>query len=176
MENFVDKNRKQELDKLCRQFRIDLIEMLHQSQSGHPGSSLSVAEIMTTLYFEKMMGLDAKKPSAPGRDRFVLSKGHAAPMLYIILAELGYFPKEDLMTLRQLGSHLQGHPNIKTTSGIDYSSAPLGQGLSVGLGMSLSAKMKNWTILLMWCSATGRFRRALYGKRQWLRLNSGPTT
>lgn len=125
--------------------------MLYTAQTGHPGSSLSAVEIMTTLYFEKMNGIDPKNPKAYDRDRFVLGKGHAAPTLYIILAELGFFPKEDLNTLRKLGSHLQGHPNIKATPGIDYSSAPIGQGLSVGLGMALAAKLdkKDYTIYVV---------------------------
>lgn len=137
----MDLIKKQAIEKMCWQFRKDLINMLFLSQTGHPGSSLSAVEILTTLYFDKMNGIKPENPEAQGRDRFVLGKGHAAPILYIILAELGFFPKEDLKTLRKLGSHLQGHPNIKRTPGIDYSSAPIGQGLSVGLGMALAAKL-----------------------------------
>lgn len=137
----MDYIKKQALQKKCLQIRYDLINMLFTAQTGHPGSSLSVVEILTTLYFDKMNGINPEDPKAPDRDRFVLGKGHAAPTLYIILAELGFFPKEDLKTLRKLGSHLQGHPNIKKTPGIDYSSAPIGQGLSVGIGMALAAKL-----------------------------------
>lgn len=137
----MDFIKKQALQKMCLQIRYDLINMLFTAQTGHPGSSLSAVEILTTLYFDKMNGINPEDSKTPDRDRFVLGKGHAAPTLYIILAELGFFPKEDLKTLRKLGSHLQGHPNIKTTPGIDYSSAPIGQGLSVGLGMALAAKL-----------------------------------
>ena len=139
MENKNDP--KNIIDPLCKKFRIDLIRILYKSQSGHPGASLSAMEIITTLYYLKMKGIDNKDSCAPNRDRFVLSKGHAAPALYIVLAELGYFPKEDLITLRGLDSHLQGHPCVSKTPGIDYSSAPLGQGLSVGVGMALAAKL-----------------------------------
>lgn len=137
----MDFTKKQVLQEKCLQFRYDLINMLFKAQTGHPGSSLSAVEILTTLYFEKMIGIDSKYPESTDRDRLVLGKGHAAPILYIILAELGFFPKEDLKTLRKLGSHLQGHPNVKATPGIDYSSAPIGQGLSVGVGMALAAKL-----------------------------------
>ena len=129
------------IDPLCRRFRADLIELLYGTQTGHPGASLSAMEIITTLYYLKLKGLQPGQECSPERDRFVLSKGHAAPSLYIVLAELGFFPKEDLPGLRSLGSHLQGHPCVAKTPGIDYSSAPLGQGLSVGLGLALAAKL-----------------------------------
>ena len=135
--------KKQQLEGLCKKFRIDIIELLHKIQTGHPGGSLSAAEIVTTLYFEKMNNLDPNNPAAPGRDRFILSKGHAAPILYFALAEKGFFPKEEMKDLRQLGCHLQGHPCARKTPGIDLSTGPLGLGLSAGIGMALTAKLDN---------------------------------
>lgn len=132
---------KQYLDSLCQKFRIDLIELLYKIQTGHPGGSLSAVEIITTLYFKKMNHLDPKSPESAKRDRFILSKGHAAPILYLVLAEKGFFPKEELKTLRQTGSCLQGHPCSRKTPGVDLSTGPLGLGLSAGIGMSLSAKL-----------------------------------
>ncbi len=129
------------INPLCRRFRQDLIKLLYGTQTGHPGASLSAMELITTLYYFKMNGVDPTDACNPGRDRFVLSKGHAAPTLYIVLAELGFFPKDDLPGLRSLGCHLQGHPCVAKTPGIDYSSAPLGQGLSYALGIALAAKL-----------------------------------
>lgn len=143
--------RKIYLERLCRKLRRDLISLLYSKQTGHPGGSLSSTEIMATLYFEKIKidPLDAKNPE---RDRFILSKGHAAPMLYLILAERGFFPKEELCTLRQLNSRLQGHPCSKKTPGVELSTGPLGLGLSAGLGMALAAKLDGkgyYTYVLM---------------------------
>lgn len=134
--------KKEYLESLCKKFRIDLIELLHSIQTGHPGGSLSAAEIVTTLYFDKM-NVDPNDAKCQARDRFVLSKGHAAPILYLALAEKGFFPKEDLKNLRQLNSHLQGHPCARKTAGIELSTGPLGLGLSAGLGMALAAKIDN---------------------------------
>ena len=131
---------KEYLEYLCKTFRVELIKLLHKIQTGHPGGSLSATEIMTTLYFEKM-NIDPHNPTWDERDRFVLGKGHAAPMLYFALAERGFFPKEDLQTLRQLNSHLQGHPCAKTTTGVELSTGPLGLGLPAALGMALAAKL-----------------------------------
>jgi len=131
---------KANLERLCKGLRQDLIKLLHGIQTGHPGGSLSSAEIMTTLYFEKLK-VDAKNPRDPNRDRFVLGKGHAAPMLYMILAEKGFFPKSELVTLRQIGSKLQGHPCALKVPGIELSTGPLGLGLPAGLGMALAAKL-----------------------------------
>ena len=131
---------KANLERLCKGFRQDLITLLHGIQTGHPGGSLSSVEIMTTLYFEKLK-VDAKQPNDPNRDRFVLGKGHAAPMLYMILAEMGFFPKSELVTLRQLNSTLQGHPCALKTCGVELSTGPLGLGLPAGLGMALGAKL-----------------------------------
>lgn len=134
--------RKNELDALCNKFRIDLIELLHSIQTGHPGGSLSVCEILTALYFEKAK-VDSKNPQWPERDRIVLTKGHAAPMLYRVLAEKGFFPVEEMKTLRQFNSRLQGHPCALSTPGVELSTGPLGIGLSASLGMSIGLKYSN---------------------------------
>ncbi len=138
----MTKERKAELEKLCQRFRNELIDILYEIQTGHPGGSLSCTEILTTLYFEKM-NINGNNPKAEGRDRFILSKGHAAPVLYIILAELGYFPKDELKTLRQINSNLQGHPCAHKTKGVELSTGPLGLGLSAGLGMCMGEKIKD---------------------------------
>ncbi len=117
------------------------MDMLHGAQSGHPGGSLSVCEILTSLYFEKAE-IDPKNPKDPNRDRIILSKGHAAPMLYIELAEKGFFPKDELKTLRCLDTRMQGHPSSKNTPGVDLTAGPLGMGLSAGVGMSVALKLK----------------------------------
>lgn len=134
--------RKIELEALCLQFRNELVDLLHSIQTGHPGGSLSCTEIITTLYYEKMNS-NPQNPKMEGRDIFVLSKGHAAPMLYLVLAHLGYFPKSELKTLRQINSNLQGHPCVHKTKGIELSTGPLGLGLGAALGMSLSERLKN---------------------------------
>lgn len=131
---------KSQLNELCKKFRIDIIETLHSIQTGHPGGSLSVCEILTTLYFEKAK-VDPKNPKWENRDRIVLTKGHAAPMLYRVLAEKGFFPVEEMKTLRQLNSRLQGHPNALETPGVELSTGPLGIGLSAALGMALGLKL-----------------------------------
>ena len=133
--------RKQELESLCLRFRNELIDLLHEIQTGHPGGSLSCLEILTTLYTEKM-NHDPKNPKMEGRDRLILSKGHAAPILYMNLAEQGYFKKEELKTLRQINSSLQGHPCMHKTSGVELSTGPLGLGLGAGLGMCLGERLK----------------------------------
>ena len=127
--------------------RKGIVESVHSAKAGHPGGSLSAADVFTFLYFEEM-DIDPKKPKKPGRDRFVLSKGHTAPGLYSVLANRGYFPVADLLTLRHIGSYLQGHPCVQHTPGIDASSGSLGQGLSVAVGMALSAKMggEGWRV------------------------------
>lgn len=132
--------RREELEALCQKFRIDLIRQLHSAQTGHPGGSLSVCEILTTLFFEKAKS-NPTSPRDPSRDRIILSKGHAAPMLYRILAEKGFFPVEDFAGLRQYGSHLQGHPCPSHTPGVEIPSGPLGLGLSAGVGMALSLRL-----------------------------------
>ena len=131
---------KEKLEKLCNQFRIDVLDVLHQRQTGHPGGSLSGCEILTTLYFEEM-DVDPKDPQKADRDRLVLCKGHAAPMLYRVLAEKGFFPVEEMKTLRCLNSRLQGHPNPLDTPGVDAATGPLGIGISAALGMALGLKL-----------------------------------
>ncbi len=131
---------KLELLKTANEIRKGIVSSVHSAKAGHPGGSLSATEVFTYLYFEEM-NIDPKNPTDPDRDRFVLSKGHTAPGLYSTLAERGYFPKEDLLTLRHLGSYLQGHPDMKHIPGVDMSSGSLGQGISAAVGMALSAKM-----------------------------------
>ena len=128
------------LKKHANEVRKGIIEGVHAAKSGHPGGSLSAADILTYLYFEEMH-VDPANPQDPARDRLVLSKGHAAPALYAVLAEKGFFPKEELTTLRHIGSRLQGHPNMNDTPGVDMSTGSLGQGVSVAVGMALSAQM-----------------------------------
>ena len=128
-----------ELEKIANEIRKSIVTAVHSAKSGHPGGSLSAADIFTYLYFEEM-NVDPKNPKDANRDRFVLSKGHVAPGLYSTLAEKGYFPKEDLVTLRHTGSYLQGHPDMKHIPGVDMSSGSLGQGLSAACGMALGAK------------------------------------
>ncbi|SEQ15073.1 transketolase [Lachnospiraceae bacterium RM5] len=131
-----------ELEIKANEIRKGIIKAVHAAKSGHPGGSLSAADIMTYLYFEEM-NIDPENPDDKNRDRFVLSKGHVAPALYSTLAHRGYFPVEDLLTLRKVGSYLQGHPDMKGTKGVDMSSGSLGQGISVACGMALSAKLSN---------------------------------
>ena len=131
---------KLELEKIAVEVRKGIITGVHSAKSGHPGGSLSAAEIFTYLYFVEM-NVDPKNPKDPNRDRFVLSKGHVAPGLYATLAQKGYFPVEELKGLRHIGSMLQGHPDMKHIPGIDMSSGSLGQGFSAAVGMALAAKM-----------------------------------
>ena len=133
---------KLELQKKANEVRKGIVTAVHSAKAGHPGGSLSAADIFTYLYFEEM-NIDPKDPKKPDRDRFVLSKGHTAPGLYSALANRGYFPVEDLKTLRHLGSYLQGHPCMQETPGVDMSSGSLGQGISAAVGMALAAKLDN---------------------------------
>lgn len=130
----------QELQQRAKAVRRHIITMLGEAGSGHPGGSLSAADIVSVLYFDTMK-LDPEKPDWPERDRFVLSKGHAAPVLYAALAEKGFFPQEELMTLRKLGSRLQGHPDMKKLPGVEMSTGSLGQGLSAASGMALGLRL-----------------------------------
>lgn len=132
-------NEKIELQKTACKVRIGIIESLHSAKAGHPGGSLSATEAFTYLYF-KEMNVDPKNPKWDDRDRFVLSKGHTAPGLYAALAIKGFFPTEDLLTLRHIDSYLQGHPNMNTVPGVDMSTGSLGQGISAAAGMALGAK------------------------------------
>ncbi len=133
---------KLELQKTANEVRKGIVTAVHSAKAGHPGGSLSAADIFTYLYFEEM-NIDPKDPKKADRDRFVLSKGHTAPGLYSVLANRGYFPVEDLKTLRHLGSYLQGHPCMQETPGVDMSSGSLGQGISAAVGMALAAKLDN---------------------------------
>ncbi len=135
----MDKQTKTELEKIAVKVRMGIIEGVHAAKAGHPGGSLSCVEILTYLYFNKM-NVDPKNPKWEKRDRFVLSKGHAAPALYATLAQKGYFDEKELLNLRQIGSMLQGHPDLKKIPGVDMSTGSLGQGISAAVGMALSSK------------------------------------
>jgi len=130
---------KAELISISKEIKKNIIEMIYEAKSGHPGGSLSCADIITYLYYEKM-NVDVEKPKDLNRDRFVLSKGHAAPALYSVLAEKGYFPKEELKKLRKIGALLQGHPDSKHICGVDVSTGSLGQGISNAVGMALGLR------------------------------------
>lgn len=134
-------SQKKELSIAACKVRMSIIEATHAARSGHPGGSLSAADMFTYLYC-KELNIDPQNPKWEQRDRFVLSKGHTAPGLYAALAHRGYFPSEDLLTLRHVDSHLQGHPNMHTTPGVDMSTGSLGQGVSIAAGMALMAKHK----------------------------------
>ena len=131
---------KLKLMKTANEIRKGIVSSVHSAKAGHPGGSLSAADIFTYLYFEELR-IDPKEPKKADRDRFVLSKGHTAPGLYSALAERGYFPKEDLLTLRHVGSYLQGHPDMKHIPGVDMSSGSLGLGISAAVGMAIAGKM-----------------------------------
>jgi transketolase len=131
----------EELEKMAVVIRCDIIDMICTAAAGHPGGSLSAADVVTALYF-RVMRIDPKNPDWPDRDRFILSKGHACPVWYAALAERGYFDKSHLKTLRRMGSILQGHPDMRKTPGIDMTAGSLGHGLSAGLGMALSGKLQ----------------------------------
>ena len=131
---------KLELQKTAVEVRKGIVTSVHSAKAGHPGGSLSAADIFTYLYFEEM-NVDPKNPKKENRDRFVLSKGHTAPGLYSVLAQKGFFPVEDLVTLRHIGSYLQGHPDMKNIPGVDMSSGSLGQGISAAVGMAIAGKI-----------------------------------
>jgi len=130
-----------ELAGTATQIRLDVLDMVYRAQSGHLGGSFSAAEILACLYFRQMR-LDPADPCWPARDRFLLSKGHAAPALYAVLARRGYMPIDELRTLRCLNSRLQGHPDCKKTPGVEMGAGPLGHGISVGVGMALAARLE----------------------------------
>ncbi len=131
---------KSELAEKARNIRMDVLKMVAEAKSGHPGGSLSAADIVTALYFS-VMKVDSSRPKWADRDRLVLSKGHASPLLYAVLAEKGFFPKEDLKTFRKIDSRLQGHPDMEKTRGVDASTGSLGQGLSIANGMALAGRL-----------------------------------
>lgn len=130
-----------ELEQRANDMRIDIVRMIAEAGSGHPGGSLSCTDILTALYFGGVMNHDPANPAEPARDRFVLAKGHAAPALYAALAHAGYFPREELRTLRKLGTRLQGHPDCKLCPGVEVSTGSLGQGLSIACGMAAGLKL-----------------------------------
>lgn len=136
----MESSKKLELSRIANNIRISIIEEVYNAKCGHPGGSLSIADILTYLYFEEM-NIDPSNSKKIDRDRFVLSKGHTVPALYAILAERGFFPKEDLKTLRKTASYLQGHPDMKGVPGVDMSTGSLGQGISTACGMALSSKL-----------------------------------
>ena len=138
----MNQERKAELKTQAKEVRKGIVTAVHSAKSGHPGGSLSAADILTYLYFEEM-NIDPQNPKKADRDRLVLSKGHIAPALYSVLSHRGYFPTSDLTTLRHTGSYLQGHPDMKHIPGVDMSSGSLGQGLSAAVGMALNAKLDN---------------------------------
>jgi transketolase len=140
MANRLSPHQKNEIDSRARAVRRHIIAMITTAKSGHPGGSLSAADILVTLYFAAM-NINPRRPASPDRDRFVLSKGHAAPVLYATLAEKGYFPVEELATLRKLDSRMQGHPDMKGIPGVDMSTGSLGQGLSAANGMALAGRL-----------------------------------
>ena len=138
----MERAEKLNLQKIATRIRLGIIEGTFHAKSGHPGGSLSIADTLAYLYW-KEMNIDPANPKMEGRDRLVLSKGHTAPALYAALAERGYFPVEELATLRHIGSRLQGHPNMNDTPGVEMSTGSLGQGISTACGMALAAKLKN---------------------------------
>ena len=153
----MNQQEKKALSITACKVRMGVIEGTYHAKSGHPGGSLSFADIFTYLYF-KEMNIDPKDPKNPDRDRFVLSKGHTAPGLYAALANRGYFPVEDLKTLRHIGSYLQGHPNMNTTPGVDMSTGSLGQGVSVAAGMALGAKYENKNLRVYTATGDGEIQ------------------
>lgn len=138
----IDSVELQNLQEKANNIRKSIIEVVYNAASGHPGGSLSIADVLAVLYF-KELNIDVNNPKDENRDRVVLSKGHCAPALYSALAEKGFLPKEDLKTVRKLNSYLQGHPDMKHTNGVDMTSGSLGQGLSIANGMALSGKLDN---------------------------------
>jgi transketolase len=136
----LTKEETRELQRIAQRIRLGIVKSVAAAASGHPGGSLSVADIMATLYFKEMR-IDSKNPTWPDRDRFVMSKGHAAPALYATLAEAGFIGKEELTTLRKFGSRLQGHPSMRHVPGVEMSTGSLGQGLSAANGMAIAAKL-----------------------------------
>lgn len=133
-----------ELETIARRLRRNIVTSTTKAGSGHPSTSLSMVEVVTVLYFGGVLLYDAGKPDDPGRDRFILSKGHGAPGLYAVLAEAGFFPVEELQTLRVFGSALEGHPNMCRVPGVEASTGSLGQGLSIGIGHALAARLDGW--------------------------------
>ena len=158
---------KLELQKMAVEVRKGIVTGVHSAKSGHPGGSLSAADIFTYLFFEEL-NIDPKNPDKADRDRFVLSKGHTAPGYYAALANRGFFPVEDLTTLRHVGSYLQGHPDKKHIPGVDMSSGSLGQGISAAVGMALSAKLSNDDYRVYTLLGDGEIQEGQVGKQRCL--------
>ena len=161
----------EELKSMAATIRCDIIDMICTAKAGHPGGSLSAADVVTALYF-RVMRIDPENPGWPDRDRFILSKGHACPVWYAALAERGYFDKSHLSTLRRMGSILQGHPDMRKTPGIDMTTGSLGHGLSVGLGMALSGRLLKkdyhvWVIIGDGESQEGSIWEAAMAAAKW---------
>ena len=144
----MEDSKRLSLEKQARKIRRDIVKMVYQAGSGHPGGSLSVTDILTYLYFEELKNISSDNPQNPDRDRFILSKGHCAPALYSCLANRGFFPVEDLSTFRNINSYLQGHPDRNKVPGVDMTTGSLGQGLSCANGMAIAGKMdkKNYRV------------------------------
>ena len=158
---------KKELMKIATKVRMGIIESTHAAKSGHPGGSLSSADMLTYLYFARM-NVNPQNPKDPNRDRFVLSKGHAAPLVYSVLANKGFFPTEELLKLRKPGSFLQGHPDMKHTPGVDMSTGSLGQGISAACGMALAAKLDNKDYRVFTILGDGESEDVRSGRQQCL--------
>jgi transketolase len=165
----------EQLELAARQIRQDIIFMIHTAGAGHPGGSLSAADIVTALYF-RVMRVDPRNPQWPDRDRFILSKGHACPVWYAALAERGFFDRSHLATLRRLDSILQGHADMRKTPGVDMTVGSLGQGFSVGIGMALSGKLRHKDFTSTSSSAMASRKRAPSGKLLWPVPSGGWTT
>ena len=168
----MDKKRVTELSIIANNVRKHALTAVYNAASGHPGGSLSVADVLTLLYFE-VMNVDPKNPKMEDRDRFVLSKGHTAPALYGVLAEKGFIPKEDIKTFRNVNSYLQGHPDMNKVPGVDMSTGSLGQGVSAAGGMALAAKLDNKDILFL---VTVSLRKDRFGSKLCLPLITNLTT
>ena len=153
-------------EKKAKELRAEILKMLYACQSGHPGGSLSCVEMLMALYYD-VMKIDPKNPKDPNRDRFVLSKGHACPTLYAILADLGYFPKEDLANLRQIDSHLQGHPDCNKTPGVDMNTGSLDRALPWLWAWLWPRSMPERSIMFTLYWATASARRAWFGRQRW---------
>jgi hypothetical protein len=164
------------LAAIAHDLRVDVLTMLEKAGSGHPGGSLGMADAFTVLWFGGYLNTDPQNPQWQDRDRFILSNGHICPILYAILAKKGYFPREDLWTLRKLGSPLQGHPDFHHTRGVDCCTGSLGNGVSVALGMALGARLTGRTFRVFAAAATASARRASSGRWPPPPRTTRPTT
>ena len=164
------------LEHQCAQLRRDVVNMVHKAGSGHPGGSLSAAEMITALYFH-VMNIDPENPKDPGRDRFILSKGHCCPVYYAALAHRGYFDVKELDTLRQYKSILQGHPDMNITPGVDMTAGSLGNGLSIGVGMALSARLHRQDYYTYVMMGDGEIQEGMVWEAGWSpwRINGAPS-